>query len=71
MTLPRVVRRTIRSTKTYDINTIIRKRFSNHKYYEGEVANYDPINKLYQIKYLDGDTEDFTTTEMKQYYQHS
>ena len=66
-----MARRPTRSTKTYNIGNIIRKRFSNHKYYEGEVTNYDPINKLYQIKYLDGDTEDFTPTERKQYYQHS
>ena len=55
---PPKVRRETRSTKTYD-------------HYEGELTNYDPINRLYQIKYLDGDTEEFTPTEMKQYYHQS
>ena len=58
-TPPRVQRPT-RSTNLYDIGTIIRKRFNNNKYYEGEVTNYDPINRLYQIKYLGGDSEEFT-----------
>ena len=51
----------------YDIGTLIRKRFPNKKEYEGEVVNYDPTNQYYRIKYLDGDTEDFTPQEMKQY----
>ena len=69
VTPPRVVRQTrSRAAKTYDIGTIIRKRFSNRKYYEGEVTDYDPINQLYQIQYLDGDAEEFTPAEMKQYY---
>ena len=52
----------------YDIGTIIRKRFPNKQYYEGEVTNYDPTNQYYRIKYLDGDTEDFTPQEMKDHY---
>ena len=57
-----------RSTRLYDIGTIIRKRFPNHKHYEGEITAYDPINQLYRIQYLDGDAEDFTPAEVKRYY---
>ena len=52
----------------YDIGTIIRKRFPNKKHYKGEVTDYDPTNRYYKIRYLDGDTEEYTPQEMKQYY---
>jgi hypothetical protein len=35
--------------------------------YEGEIKSYDPINKWYHIVYKDGDTEDFTVTEVKRH----
>ena len=59
------------SNKTYDIGTLIRKRFPNHKQYEGEFTNYDSTNRLYRRKYLDGGTEDFTPKEVKQHYHHT
>ena len=50
------------------IGTIIRKKFNEDgNYYEGEVTKYDPINKFYSIKYLDGDEEDFDHNEMTKY----
>ena len=70
VTPPRVGRQT-RSNKTHDIGTLIRKRFPNRKHYEGEVTNYDPTNRLYRIKYLDGDTEDFAPEEVKQHFHHT
>ena len=65
------MQRQTRSNKNYDIGTLIRKRFPNHKHYEGGVTSYDPTNRLYRIKYLDGDNEDFTPEEMKKYYHHT
>ena len=55
----------------YNIGTLIRKRFSNHKHYEGKITNYDPTKRLYRIKYLDGDIEDFTPEEVKQHCHHT
>ena len=62
------MRRSTRTSKTYDIGTIIQKRFPNYKYYKGEITNYDPINKWYKLQYIDGDYEEFTLAEVKQFY---
>lgn len=75
---PPRVSSTVRSTRTnhiYGPGTKIRKKFSDGKYYEGEVTRYDDIKGYYRIKYEDGDTEDLDRTEMNRYYkfhqQHS
>ena len=65
---PRVERRKTRSNAIYGTGTIVRKPTSNgHK--EGEVTAYDSINSLYKIKYQNGTTDEFDTTEIKQYYK--
>jgi len=47
------------------IGTIVRKKFDEDgKYYEGEVTKYDSIDKLYTIKYKDGDQEEYEHDEM-------
>merc|ERR1711865_1336526 len=46
---------------------LIRKRFDDGQYYRGTIIGYDPIGHYYQIQYEDGDAEDFTTAEVKQY----
>lgn len=51
------------------IGTIVRKKFNDEKYYEGEVISYDPISQYYKIKYRDGDEEDYDEKDMKQYKQ--
>ena len=54
----------------YQNGTIIRKTFQVNGItspYEGEIKSYDPINKWYHIVYKDGDTEDFTATEVKKH----
>jgi hypothetical protein len=56
---PRVTR-TTRSNSIYAIGTIVRKRFADRKYYEGEVTHYDCINATYTIKFKQGDTEEYT-----------
>ena len=53
--------------KQEPIGTIVKRKFNNGKWYEGEVTHYDPINKLYKIKYCDGDTEDYNHSEMKEF----
>ena len=52
--------------KQEPIGTIVKRKFNDGKWYEGEVTHYDPINKLYKIKYRDGDTEDYDHSEMKE-----
>ena len=47
--------------------TIVRKKFCDGKYYEGEVVKYDPINQWYRIKYRDGMIEDYNRVEMARY----
>ena len=47
------------------IGTIVRKKFDEDgKYYEGEVTKYDSTNRLYTIKYKDGDREEYDHDEM-------
>ena len=52
--------------KIHQNGTIIRKRF-NKTWYKGEVTKYDPQADFYTIKYTDGDTEEMTYGEVKQY----
>ena len=53
--------------KQEPIGTIVLRKFKNGKWYEGEVTHYNQTNKFYKIKYRDGDTEDYSHSEMKQY----
>ena len=53
--------------KQVPIGTIVRRKFKNGKWYEGEVTHYNQTNKFYMIKYCDGDTEDYSHSEMKEY----
>ena len=36
-------------------------------FYEGEVTAYDSINNLYEIKYKEGEIDDFTYEELRKY----
>jgi hypothetical protein len=44
----------------------VRRKFSSG-YHEGEIIFYDPKEKYYKIEYQDGDTEEMTYMEVKQY----
>jgi len=47
------------------IGTIVKKRSDKDgKYYEGEVTKYDSSNKLYTIKYKNGDQEEYDHDDM-------
>jgi hypothetical protein len=63
--------RATRSNSIHGIGTIVRKRFHNGKYCEGEVIDYNTINKYYKIKFKDGDQEDFDEKDIKQYYKQN
>jgi hypothetical protein len=63
--------RNTRSNTIHGIGTIVRKRFHNGKYYEGEVINYDTINKYYKVRFKDRDLEDLDKKDMKQYYKQN
>jgi hypothetical protein len=67
---PRIVR-TTRSNSIYAIGTIVRKRFDDYKYYEGEVTKYDYVNAIYTIKFKQGDTEEYTHNEVKRHYKQN
>jgi hypothetical protein len=61
---------TTMSTPLYLDGTIVQKKFQVNGMmipYEEEIKSYDPINKWYHIVYTDGDTEDFTATEVKRH----
>ena len=57
-----------RSAHIYHVGTIVRKRFRDGVF-EGEILHYDPRAKFYKIRYTDGDTEELTYDEVKQYYK--
>jgi hypothetical protein len=40
-------------------------------YHEGEITRYDPVVKLYQIRYQDGDTDDMTYDEVPNYKKYN
>ena len=54
-------------TLLFSIRTIIRHKFENDQYFEGEITSYDYINDLYCIKYIDGDHDDYTYGEIRKY----
>ena len=63
---PRVSRR----NRIHDAGTIVRKRFQeDQRIQEGEVIEYDQLNQLYKIRYLDNTTDDYTKDEMKTHYK--
>ena len=66
---PRVVKPTTPQHTIHGKGTIVRKRFEDGKYYEGEVTGYDTINEYYKIAYTDGDTEEYDNDDMKRYYK--
>lgn len=37
--------------------------------YEGRIIDYDPIYKIYKIKYVDNDVEEMTQAEVKQHHK--
>ena len=47
--------------------TIVRRRFEDKQYYEGEVTKYDAVNDLYTIKYRDGDIEKYDAVHMARF----
>mmetsp|Transcript_44677 Transcript_44677/g.50593 ORF Transcript_44677/g.50593 Transcript_44677/m.50593 type:complete len:464 (-) Transcript_44677:207-1598(-) len=58
---------TIRSKpyRSEPIGTIVKKKFDKDgKNYEGEVTKYDSSNKLYTIKYKNGDQEEYDHDDM-------
>ena len=48
-------------------STIVRKRFNDGKFYEGEITKYNPINDYYTVRFQDGDIEEYDCDEMKRY----
>ena len=60
---------TSKASTIYSNGTIVRKRFNDGKYYEGEVTKYDEVNRYYLIKYLGGQQEDLDENDMKRYYK--
>ena len=62
--------RTTRRNKLHDKGTIVRKWFKeDHKHHEGEVTEYDHVNELYTIRYLDGTKDEYSKDEMKTHYK--
>ena len=51
---------------TYPIGTIVKKQFGS-QFYEGEIVSYDPKNEYFKIRYRDGDIEELTPAEVRQY----
>ena len=47
------------------IRTIVWRLFNNHKWYKGEVTQFDLTNQLYYVKYQDGGIKDYEHKEMK------
>ena len=41
--------------------------WNQYFFYEDEVTAYDTTNDLYQIRYREGDTNDFTYDELQKY----
>ena len=62
--------RVTRHNRIHGAGTIVRKRFKeDQKIQEGEVIEYDQLNQLYKIRYLDNTTDDYTKEEMKIHYK--
>jgi hypothetical protein len=66
----RATRSTTAATLVYINGTIIRQRFRDG-IHEGEIKQYDPKEKHYKVLYKDGDTEEMTHSEIKQYCKRS
>jgi hypothetical protein len=66
----RVTRSTTAATLVYINGTIIRRRFRDG-IHEGEIKQYDPKEKYHKVLYKDGDTEEMTHSEIKQYRKRS
>ena len=67
------VHETLRPTRSNSVHgngTIVRKKFGNGTYCEGEVTGYDPVQKYYTIKYTDGNHDVFDEADMMRYYKH-
>jgi hypothetical protein len=62
----RITRSQTETDRVYTNGTIVRRKFSTG-YHEGEIVLYDPKEKYYKIEYQDGDTEEMTYMEVKQY----
>jgi hypothetical protein len=62
----RITRSQTETDRVYTNGTIVRRKFSTG-YHEGEIILYDSKEKYYKIKYQDGDTEEMTYMEVKQY----
>ena len=62
--------RVTRHKRIHGAGTIVRKRFKeDQKIQEGEVTEFDQLNQLYKIRYLDNTTDDYTKEEMKIHYK--
>ena len=55
---------------TYINGTIVRRKFTS-RYHEGEITEYDPVEKYYKIAYRDGDTAQMTYHEVTLYLKES
>ena len=62
--------RSTRALGHYKNGTIIRKRHNDNTYYEGEITSFDPISRLYEIKYENGVTAEYRPDEVKRIYKH-
>ena len=69
-TTQRVTRSSTETNRVFINGTIVRRKFSSG-YHEGEITKYDPIEQYYKIVYRDGDTEEMTYNEIKQYRKKS
>ena len=63
---PRITRSKTEIDRVYVNGTIVRRKFSSG-FHEGEIIIYDPIEKFYKVEYQDGDTEELSYMEVKQY----
>ena len=52
---------------TEPIGTIVRRRFEDNKYYEGEVIKYNAKDGFYTVRYQDGDIEEYDIMEMSRF----
>ena len=52
--------------KKYKVGTMILKKFQG-TWYHGEIESIDVKNRLFCIKYRDGDTEDMDVVDVKKY----
>lgn len=60
-----------RSSRVWNKGTIVRKRFGDEQYREGELVAYDPLTNSYLVRYLNGDTEEYTPNEVTKHYKEN